>query len=333
MIKRYIYLTLKRVKYFIIIFLLIACKKPDNSQPNDFGLFTEHTIVIDGLTRNYDFYIPSYIDSMSVPLIFMLHGGSLTSDDLTGKSGLKAPYKVWMDIAEKEKFIIVYPNGAISPLGKQGWNDCREDATTNPSVDDVSFIDSLISHFSNTYNINTNQIYATGTSNGGHMALRLALELSHKIAAVAPIAASMPADICNNPNNPISVLFMVGTDDPLSPYIGGEVAPNIGGRGTVLSVEESVSFWINFNQTDSIPFIENFQDINTTDNSSVRSTTYSNGIESTQVALYDILGGGHLEPSIQEQYSTQLESVLGNQNHDIEMALIIWNFFSDKTLN
>ena len=333
MIERNINEILKIIGCIILIFLSIGCKKPDDPKLNDYGLFTQNTIIVDGIARNYDYYIPSNLGSSSIPLFFMLHGGGSKSDDLTGESGFKAPYKVWMNIAEDEKFIVVYPNGKINPLGGQGWNDCREDATTNPSVDDVGFIDSLITYFSNIYNIDVSRIYATGTSNGGHMALRLALELSNKIAAVAPVVASMPASRCSNPDSPISVLFMIGTDDPLLPYNGGEVAPDIGGRGTVLSAEESVNFWVVFNQIDSIPSITNYQDINTTDNSTVRSITYSNGIELTQVVLYEVLGGGHLEPSIQEQYSPILELSLGSQNHDIEMAVVIWDFFKDKTLN
>jgi len=164
------------------------------------------------------------------------------------------------------------------------------------------------------------------------MALRLALELSNKIAAVAPVVAAMPAIACNSPNHPTSVLFMNGTGDPLLPYNGGEVAPGIGGRGTVLSAQESVNAWVSFNQIVSSPVTVNFPDINTADGSTVKSVTYSNGIEGTQVVLYDISGGGHVEPSLQEQYGVKLELLLGKQNHDIEMAKEIWNFFKNKTL-
>jgi hypothetical protein len=36
--------------------------------------------------------------------------------------------------------------------------------------------------------------------------------------------------------------------------------------------------------------------------------------------LYEVNGGGHTEPSIEEQYSALVELYLGRQNHDIEMA-------------
>ncbi len=91
---------------------------------------------------------------------------------------------------------------------------------------------------------------------------------------------------------------MNGTDDPLLPYNGGTVAPDIPGRGTVLSAQESVDFWVNFNQASSSPTIINFPDINIEDSSSVKSYIYSNGTEGTQIVLYEVSGGGHLEPSI-----------------------------------
>ncbi len=324
---------IKILGLLVLVSYIVSCNKQNDVENPKSGLFTQNTIIVDGITRTYDYYIPNNLGSSLRPLVFLLHGGGSRSDDLTGESGFKAPYKVWKNIADEEKFIIIYPNGTNNPLGAQGWNDCRADATTNPSVNDVDFIDSLIGHFSSLFNIDASRIYASGTSNGGHMSLRLALELSNKIAAVAPVVASMPAIKCSDPVHPISVLFMIGTNDPLSPYNGGEVAPSIGGRGTVLSAQGSVNFWVEFNQTDSIPSIMNYQDINTTDDSTVKRSTYSNGTEVSQVVLYEVLGGGHLEPSIQEQYSTIIELSLGSQNHDIEMATEIWNFFKNKTLN
>ena len=42
-------------------------------------------------------------------------------------------------------------------------------------------------------------------------------------------------------------------------------------------------------------------------------------------------GAGHTEPSISEQYSGIYEAIVGIQNHDIEMAEIVWEFFKDKS--
>lgn len=304
-----------------------------NSSQSESGLYTDNSLVVDGVTRRFDFYLPDNLGDQPRPLIFLFHGGGSNPDDLTGMSGYKAPYKVWMDIAAEEKIILVYPEGTVNPEGGRGWNDCRGDATTNPTVDDVAFTYALIERFSNSYNIDANRIYASGTSNGGHMSLRLALEMSEMFAAVAPVVAAMPAvSSCTAPSQPISILIMNGTTDPLLPYSGGEVAPDMGGRGSVLSAQASIDYWAGFNQTDITPLIEDFTDTNQDDGSSVRRHLYTNGKEGVQVVLYEIVGGGHTEPSIEEQYSPLIELYLGRQNHDIEMAREIWSFFKSKTL-
>ena len=38
------------------------------------GLVTDHTIVVQGITRSYDYYVPEGLGSTSVPLVFLLDG-------------------------------------------------------------------------------------------------------------------------------------------------------------------------------------------------------------------------------------------------------------------
>lgn len=311
---------------------LIGCSGSNNQESPEYGLFTENEIVVDGLRRTYDYYVPEELGTSPVPLVFLLHGGGSESADLTGENGFQAPYKEWLRIADEEKFIVLFPNGETSPLGGQGWNDCRADATTNPTVDDVHFFDTLLEQFSGRYSIDSDRIYVSGTSNGGHMSIRLALERSRVVAAIAPIVAAMPEVPCSEPDEPISILFILGTEDPLSPYEGGEVSPVTGGRGTVLSAQESVNLWTLFNQTDSTPMVVELPDINMMDNSTVTQYTYSNGLQGTEVVLLEVDGGGHVEPSINQQYSIALELLLGAQNHDFEMARVVWSFFANKRL-
>jgi polyhydroxybutyrate depolymerase len=103
-------------------------------------------------------------------------------------------------------------------------------------------------------------------------------------------------------------------------------------RGSVLSVRDSVNHWISFNNTEVIPLKKRFPNINLLDSSTVDSETYISGTEGTEVKLYTVTGGGHTEPSKQQKYSLVVESLLGRQNHDIEMAEQIWDFFQDKSL-
>jgi len=164
------------------------------------------------------------------------------------------------------------------------------------------------------------------------MSYRLAMELSHRIAAAGVVIAGFPAqNECSGPVNPISILIMNGTADPICPWEGGQYSPE--DRGTVLSAYESVNFWVRHNQCDSIPEYYNFPDLTTDDNSTVTLEKYGNGVEGIEVYLYRIDGGGHAPPSIIEHYADWSLTIVGNQNHDIEMAREVWAFFKKHTLS
>ncbi|NOX85738.1 MAG: alpha/beta hydrolase fold domain-containing protein [Chlorobi bacterium] len=326
---------LKFSGFIILIYLSVSCQKSkDNDDKNETGLFTK-TIVSDGMTRRYAVYIPKDLGNASCPLIFELHGGGIYIEDMTGESGYKSPYKLWMRIADREKFIVVYPEGLNGVYGKPTWNDCRANSKVSSDADDVLFISTLIGKLSQEYKIDPSRIYVSGTSNGGLMALRLAVELSDKIAAVAAIAAAMPdSSECGSPVLPVSVLFMNGTDDNHLPYNGGTLSnPPNPDNGTVYSTETSVKIWTTFDQTDTVPLVYDFPDLDPDDGGIVTRYIYSGGRQGTEVVLYKVNGGGHSAPSIKEQYSALFEQYYNKQNHDIEMTTEVWNFFKDKRRN
>ena len=321
---------------FLTMLILNGCHKiNDNNDYNSvYGLSTE-TIIVDDLSRRYAVYVPPDLGTAPAALVFELHGGGIYIEDMTGESGYKTPYKLWMTLADKEKFIVIYPEGLNGAYGKPTWNDCRANSIVSSDADDVHFISSLIDKISTQYNIDQSRIYASGTSNGGLMALRLAVELSDRVAAVAAVAAAMPdSSDCGSSANPISVLFMNGTDDNHLPYNGGTISsPPNPDYGTVFSAETSVEMWTTFDQTDSIPSVYFFPDLDPDDGGMVVKYTYANGEKNAQVILYKVLGGGHSAPSIKEHYSALFEKYFNKQNHDIEITTEVWNFFKNKTLN
>ncbi len=323
--------------YFALFFQLlfyVSCRNSVYSDTKEYGLFTKN-IVEDGISRRYAIYVPQHIGTSLVPLVFELHGGGVYIEDMTGESGYKTPYKLWIELADNKKFIVVYPEGLDGAYDKPTWNDCREDCIVSSNADDVRFINELINIIGKEYPIDKNRIYVSGTSNGGFMAQRLGIELNDKIAAIASIAAAMPASAdCNPPNTPVSILFMNGTNDNHMPYNGGIIGnPPNPNNGTVLSTAETIEYWINFNNTDTIPETYTYPDLDTTDGGYVQRFLYKNGNMGTEVVLYKVIGGGHSAPSIREQYSTIYEHYFNKQNHDIEMTTEVWNFFNNKTLN
>ncbi len=323
----------KIVLPLVCALLLSACGSNNTTDPppepsstdqtHVVGLQGIQTITVDGLQREYEIYLPN--TPATAKTILVLHGNSGSSSQILGLNGRKAPFKLWMDIALRENLILVVPDGVEGPNGVQGWNDCRNDAPTNPDVDDVLFLSALLDDVQNKYDNAANGVYTVGISNGGLMTQRLADSIPERLNAIAIVVASKPVNSeCVDSTVPIPVLFMNGTDDPILPYSGGQIGTD---RGIVLSTDDTVNFWIERNQTDNGPVQPVITDIDQSENSSVLHYSYKNGTDGVTVEHYEVVNGGHTEPSIQERYAKVYKLIVGEQNADLEMAEEIWTFF------
>ncbi len=318
---------MKQIFLFIFLVGFISCNKNKVTGPLDPGFHEDLELEINNATRNYHLYIPNELEN--APIVLLFHGNGSSNSELIGLTNAKAPYRVWLDIAEDENIILAIPNGNEGSNNTRGWNDCREDALSNPESNDVLFVETLIDELINLYNADSDRVYAMGTSNGGHFSIRLAEELTEKIAAFGAVAASNPKNSeCNSSGSPISAIFINGTDDPILPYEGGIMPSD---RGEVMSADETAEYWALVNTSDLTPISSTFENLNLDDGCTVEKHLHINGLSGTEVVLYTINGGGHTEPSIQERYSNLYLLVVGNQNGDIEMAEEVWSFFKTKS--
>jgi polyhydroxybutyrate depolymerase len=94
------------------------------------------------------------------------------------------------------------------------------------------------------------------------------------------------------------VLAINNTDDPIVPYKGGEIRSRISSKnlGEVMSVEESVGFWIKRDGCTLTPIVTEEPDTDPKDGTTVTRMDYMNGKDGTEVILYSIKGGGHTWP-------------------------------------
>lgn len=317
---------MNKILLFLIIILSIIVSSVANA-----GLVKDKIITIDSLNRTYDVYLPDVNTAEAKPLVLLLHGHFGDADVMTGENKKEAPYKIWLSIAKREGWYLVIPDGEYGSDNFRGWNDCRDNNETNPSTDDVKFLNSLIDTISSQYPIDENRIYAHGTSNGGMMAFRLAQESGDRYRGIAAIVASMPEkNKCFETKHPISVLVMNGTEDPILPYQGGRVGKGElqnKERGSVLSTTETIKYWLTNNVISSDPNEKVFPNINRRDGSTVHLKQYTGDKNNTEVVLYEIRGGGHTEPSLTQHYRRLYKFVVGKQNKDIEMAEEVWKFF------
>lgn len=289
-------------------------------EPSGQSGLTAHAIAEDG-DRRYLLYIPSNPGPGPRPAVVVFHGHGGSAQGVVDRNG-RNPSSHWLEIADREGLILVIPDGVEGPDGKQGWNDCRADAETNPEIDDVAFFERVLNEVAQQVALDEGAVFVTGLSNGGHFALRLAIERPNLLAAVGAVAAAMPeASECAEPTEPVAVLLMNGTDDPILLFAGGEMAFN---RGLVLGATESIAVWADLAEAESDREVIRFADIDCSDGSTVVQTNHRG---KRPVTLVAVEGGGHTEPSLTERHRRLWTRVVGPQNHDIEMAEQIWAFW------
>lgn len=282
---------------------------------------TAGAVAFGGLHRTYLLYVPRGHDrSRPLPLVLALHGGGGT-----GRHMIQLTEGRFNLLAERDGFAVVYPDGV-----DRHWNDGRgvpSYRAHRDNIDDVAFIAALIDHLSAGTQIDRSRVYSTGISNGGLMSLRLARELSSKIAAIAVVAVNSSEQIgrMRDPSRPVSVLLMPGTRDPLVPWDGGDIGfPGGQKAGRALSVQETLGYWVAHNQCLPVPAVAWEPDRAPGDWTRVRRELYGPCREGSEVVLYAVEGGGHTWPG---GYQYLPERLIGRTSRDIDASDVIWEFF------
>jgi polyhydroxybutyrate depolymerase len=282
------------------------------------------SIMHDNMERTYHIHFPvTYKKSIRSPMVIVLHGkgGNGESMVLVTKRGFDK-------LSDSDGFLVVYPDGI-----ELNWNDGRSDEESNDrahkeNIDDVGYISALIDSLKEDYNIDPKRVYVTGISNGAIMSYRLACELSHKITAIAPVDGNIPSMLSHEctPTRSVSVLAINNVDDPLVPFEGGEIWSHFHRvkLGKVLSVNESITFWVRRNKCSIIPFIDQEPDRDPTDGTRVLRKEFKKGLDGTEVILYKIDGGGHTWPG---GFQYLPAWIIGRTCRDFDACEVIWAFF------
>jgi polyhydroxybutyrate depolymerase len=218
------------------------------------------------------------------------------------------------EYANESKFIAVYPEGVRSNgiLGLRTWNagTCCDYAMDH-QIDDVKFIRELIDALISDYNVDPKRVYATGMSNGGMMAYRLACEIADKIAAIAAISCSMMVSQPCQPARAVPILHMHSILDAKVPYSGG-----IGIGGYYFPPIDSVlNAWSTENlcSTTSQVIINNDQ---------YTFTKWSSCENDATIEYYLTQDGGHAWPG-----GLKSRSAADNPSTVINANDLLWEFF------
>jgi len=296
-----------------ILISVLACARPAPSTPALSALQagdSTRTLHYDGLERSYILHVPpGYDGTHPLPVVLVFHGGGGNAENAVQLTDFNTQ-------ADQSAFLVVYPNGT-GRLGDRvlTWNGgtCCGYAQAH-NVDDVGFVRAIITDLQSIAAIDTHRIYATGLSNGGIMSYRLACEASDLIAAIGPVAGTQNIAPCE-PEEPVSVIHFHGTNDTHLPYEGGVGSDSLTGV-SYASVQDSIQFWLDYNQCPSTSESEDFADIH--------SIAYTHCASGSAVALYTIVGGGHAWPG------SNGPAWIGGDHPTmtINATSIMWEFFA-----
>ena len=185
------------------------------------------------------------------------------------------------------------------------------------------------------YAIDPDRIHATGFSNGAMMCYRLAVEMPHIFASIAPVAGTLavPATpstiITQSPLHPRAVpsLHIHGTEDKFVPWDG----PNARTPKNLdfFSVEQTVAAWTRLHAStyntsilcNALPCSDRVQDGTHIDIQSYQIDSSSNPIA---IELVRVHGGGHTWPGGKNR-----EWLVGTTSKEFNANERMWKFFQE----
>lgn len=287
----------------IIIFLFGCSREEDqlNIEQNDWTT-KAFTFKFDGLDRSYILHKPKNFDKNS-PLVFMLHGFGSSSMNIMSYSQMNL-------IADQNGFMVCYPQGSRLETGQSHWNANLDMSLVN----DIGFLSSLAKLIQKNYDVNPENTFVSGMSNGGFMSYTLACEKPDVFRAIASITGTMSGRDWKNckPSFNIPIMQISGTEDKTVPWDGTmSTAYGWGGAPHIVKV---VDFWAEKNGCNVDEKI-NFPDLDLSDKSTVSLVKKKGSPKNNQVWFYTVNGGGHDWPG-------------SWGNRDVSATKEIWKFFN-----
>ena len=237
--------VLASVLFIFIAVLAYFLFSPLPPLPKLTGQGKSVTIRVGERERSVLEYVPAKLPSGS-PLVIVLHGSFMTGGLMRRMTGFE-----FDALADKNHFAVFYPDAY-----KMNWNDCRiagRFAAKLVNIDDLGFMRALIAEAKAKDGIDPEKVFVVGFSNGGHMAMTLATQSPSPVAGIAIFGSSLStADNSRCPQDTPTppVMIVDGTDDPLSPFNGGEVTVfGLEKKGSVISAAATAEEFARRNDT------------------------------------------------------------------------------------
>lgn len=285
--------------------------------PGDYPVSLQHG----GRERSAIVHVPRRASERpDLPVVVNFHGGG-------GHGANQQEYSLLDALAESENFVTVYPNGTGRLSGRLlTWNagTCCAYSVIN-KIDDVGFVRALIEKIAEKFPVDRRRIYATGMSNGGMMAHRLAAEASDIVAAVAPVAGGMVLPTIKSARA-VPVLQIHSVDDPRALYSGGLGPPFPLTKNQVFhpNIDKMIKHWAKHNGCAAEPMAADWRVDRTPRGHSATQYVFPDCRDGAAVVLWKLTGAGHVWPGGKQKV---LERILGPSTAIIDANREMWEFF------
>ena len=288
----------------------------------------EREIRFDDTQRIFSLYTPAgYV--AGAPAVLLLHGGGQNMRQMFDP-GVSAAR--WVGLSEREGFLLIAPNGFNEADGdglgdNQSWNDLRDNSDDPTSKqDDAGFILAVLETVRAARGHDPGRVFATGSSNGGMMAMRLLVETPVNFFGAAAFIAALPQETIQDPLSGTPIMLFNGTDDPLVTFGGGPVSGN---RASTRSVPDTVDYFLRATNADrGSASLTRLPDADPGDGCEIFETIYVSSAAGPAVTFYEARGGGHAIPDpALPPFSPALEAFLGKRCRDVAGVDLAFAFF------
>ncbi len=284
---------------------LLFCVSCSPAQSRAPGHYVDH-IKEGDIDREYILRVPKgYQPGKAAPVVFALHG-------LWGNMNAFALGTGIEDLADKEGFICVIPNG--TPTSGRGWNTGFLELAGTPK--DVQFIGDILDKVEKEFTTDKKRTFVFGHSNGAMMSYYLGGVMSDRFAAVAGVAGTVgipgaqgAVKCVPDPKYPVSVLMIHGMKDPMVAFKPGDRAL-LQCTGAV----DGAKWWAKVDGCKDVATIADLRKNYAT------LTSYTGGKNGTEVRLITTMNGTHDIPGALTNGGRETAS-------GVDAISEIWSFF------
>jgi poly(3-hydroxybutyrate) depolymerase len=250
-------------------------------------------------------------DGTKRPVVIALHGGQGSAEIMRGNSGFDP-------VAKANEFMVVYGEGTDFGGNRHAWNTGFLLRRQVKDADDIAYLDTLIDKLIQEHDADPTRIYMTGGSNGGMMTFVYAVARPERLAAAAPVVASM-FTFDKKPAVPLPILIINGAKDEEVPLEGGMSRNALVRRAQdapYKPLKDVVEFWVNVNQSQKPEQVVTKRTLTT--------TTYAASPKGAATEFVVDSVGAHGWPGTRarRQGNAPISSFSG--------AELVWEFFKDK---